>query len=335
MAKRAPRSDFDTAWKELLQRYFEAAMEFFFPQLHDEIDWTRGFSFRDKELQYAVRQAGRGKRTVDLLAEVRLRQGDRVWIFLHVEVQNQVDPGFGQRMFVCNTMLFARHRREVLSAAILGDTRRDWRPDRFRYGRAGFEAEVRFPVAKLLDYESRWGELERSQNPFAAVVMAHLKTQETRAGSETRLQWKKRVMRWLAEQGRPVDELADLFRFIDLVMTLTPNLESQFQEFVSDLEEEQKMPFLSSYERKAMTRGRQEGRQEGRQQGRHEGTLEATRNAVMDALEARFSLPPLPLRERLLRLDDPSLLMALHRAAVTVGSLDEFEKQLPRTRQAA
>jgi hypothetical protein len=50
---------------------------------------------------------------------------------------------------------------------------------------------VEFPVVKLLDYESRLDELEKSDNPFAIVVAAHLKTQATRRDFESRLQMKK------------------------------------------------------------------------------------------------------------------------------------------------
>ncbi|MBD2615002.1 hypothetical protein H6G94_27625 [Nostoc punctiforme FACHB-252] len=38
-----------------------------------------------------------------------------------------------------------------------------------------------FGTVKLLDYQSRWGELEKRNNPFAAVVMTHLKIDEVRS----------------------------------------------------------------------------------------------------------------------------------------------------------
>ena len=321
MAKRAPRSDFDTAWKELLQRHFEPAIAFFFPDVHVEIDWTRGVSFDDKELQYAVRRAGRGKRTVDLLAKVWLERGRRAWILLHVEVQNQVDPKFGQRMFICNTGLFSRHKQCVVSLGILGDTRRDWRPSEFGYGMATFRAEVRFPTVKLLDYEQRWEELEQSTSLWAKIVMAHLKTLTTRPDSETRLQWKKRLLRGMLQQGVSKDQIVDMFRFLDLVMTLAPNLEAEFQEFVSETQEEQKMAFLSSYERKAMAKGRREGAREAR--------VATARTAVLDALDARFKRTPAPLKRRIQGFGDAALLRDLYRRAITIGTLEEFEKALP------
>jgi hypothetical protein len=39
---------------------------------------------------------------------------------------------------------------------------------------------------ELLDYRVRWAELAASTNPFAVVIQAHLKTQETRHAPEER-----------------------------------------------------------------------------------------------------------------------------------------------------
>lgn len=41
------------------------------------------------------------------------------------------------------------------------------------------ESVFRFPVIKLVDYNKKWAELETSVDPFANVVLAHLKTQAT------------------------------------------------------------------------------------------------------------------------------------------------------------
>lgn len=43
--------DYDSPWKEILERYFEDFMRFFFPSIHSSIDWLKGYNFLDKELQ--------------------------------------------------------------------------------------------------------------------------------------------------------------------------------------------------------------------------------------------------------------------------------------------
>jgi hypothetical protein len=41
-------TDFDSPWKEALERYFPEFLAFFFPAAHADIDWRRGYEFLDK-----------------------------------------------------------------------------------------------------------------------------------------------------------------------------------------------------------------------------------------------------------------------------------------------
>jgi hypothetical protein len=133
---------------------------------------------------------------------------------------------------------------------------------------------------------------------------------------ETRLQWKKRILRWLYRQGRRYEEFVDLFRFMDLVMTLPPDLEQECEEAMAKYEEERKMPVLSHFERRAIEKGLQQG------------IVQATREGVLEVLHLRFIEPPPTLREQIQRLDDLAALKGLHRKAVTAGSLEEFEQEM-------
>ncbi|MCA2669279.1 MAG: hypothetical protein IM486_05450 [Microcystis sp. M114S2] len=54
------------------------------------------------------------------------------------------------------------YQKPVISLAILGDERVNWRPDSYNYTIAGCEVSLKFPTVKLLDYEERWTELEAS-----------------------------------------------------------------------------------------------------------------------------------------------------------------------------
>lgn len=49
-------SDFDSPWKEALDRFLPAFLEFFLPTVHAAIDWDRGYEALDKELQQIVRE---------------------------------------------------------------------------------------------------------------------------------------------------------------------------------------------------------------------------------------------------------------------------------------
>jgi hypothetical protein len=43
-----PRDAFDSPWKDVLEAYFQDFMQFFFPQIHADIDWSRGYDFLDQ-----------------------------------------------------------------------------------------------------------------------------------------------------------------------------------------------------------------------------------------------------------------------------------------------
>src|SRR5580692_2668469 len=133
-----PATDYDSPWKEALDRYFERCMSLFFPQAHADIDWTRGYEMLDKELQPIVRQSKQGRRYVDKLVKVWLVSGEERWLLIHVVVQTWKEDDFPRRMHVYNHRIFDRYDREVISLAILADDDPDWRPSQYGYSRWGF-----------------------------------------------------------------------------------------------------------------------------------------------------------------------------------------------------
>jgi hypothetical protein len=317
-AKPADAGEYDSPWKEALERYFEAFMSFFFPEAHAEIDWSRGYEFLDKELQQVARDAELGRRLADKLVKVWRKDGAEAWVLIHVEVQGQPETDFERRMYVYNYRTFDRFGRHVASMAVLGDSRSDWRPDRFGYELFGCTVELRFPIVKLLDYEARWEELEQSRNPFAVIVMAHLKCQETGRKPETRLQWKLRIVRCLYERGYSREDILELFRVIDWMMALPEELARRFDQSLQELEEEKRMPYITSVERHGIEKGIQEGR------------LQALRESVTDLLEARFPPVPEAIRAQIMAVEDSARLKEFLQRAAIASSMEELQASLHR-----
>ncbi len=83
---------------------------------------------------------------------------------------------------------------------------------------------------KLLDYQSHWQRLEASDNVFALIVVAHLKTSETRHAPDQRLYWKFNLVKRLYTKGFQREDVLELFRFIDWLFALPAALEAQFQQ---------------------------------------------------------------------------------------------------------
>jgi hypothetical protein len=252
-------TDYDSPWKEALDRYFEPFVALLFPEIHGQIDWSRGHEALDKEFQQVVREAEVGRRYVDKLVKVWTRDGVERWVLIHVEVQTTPDADFPRRLYVYNYRIFDRYNRPVASLAVLADDAPLWRPDEFRQSLFGCEAGLRFPAVKLLDFAAHEAALEASDNPFAKVVLAHLKAQETHADPAARHVWKVRLVRGLYERGFSANDVRELFRIIDWMMELPPALNDVFQQDVDKIQEEKRMPYVTSIERVWHARGLRKG----------------------------------------------------------------------------
>jgi hypothetical protein len=254
----------DTPWKQILEGYFPQFMAFFFPEAYREIDWRKEFDFLDSELQQVTLEAETGKRIVDKLVKVYLQNGQENWLLLHIEIQNQKEEDFSERVYIYSTRLFDKFRRAVASFAVLGDTDRHWRPQSFHQAALGSRHDFSFQIAKLVDYKERVEELVASDNPFAIVVQAHLAAQATKGkASQQRRQRKKYTLTtMLYERGWSEQEVIDLYRFIDWVLTLPLELEAAFRDDLETYERGKNMPYISAIEKMGEARGEAKGKVE-------------------------------------------------------------------------
>ena len=257
------QDDYDSPWKTLLERYFPAFLEWFFPAVAADIDWKRGHEFLDKELQKITRRAKEKRRYADKLAKVWRCDGQETWVLVHVEIQAGYEADFAERMFVYYYRLFDRYRLPLASLAVLADEQPQWRPN--RYTRHLWECEValRFPVVKLLDYEPRLAELETATNPFALATAAHLLAQATRHDARQRFISKLALTRRLYQRGWDRQEIIDLYDFMDWLLALPETLEQAYLDEIHELEETTNMRYISSAERIGMKRGQELGLQQG------------------------------------------------------------------------
>ncbi len=164
-------------------------------------------------------------------------------------------------MFSYNLRIFDKFGKPAISLAILCDADPNWRPNQYNYNYPNTRLNFEFGTVKLLDYQNRWAELEKSDNPFATVVMAHLKTQQTSKKPGDRKTWKFSLIRRLYEQGLQEKDIRNLYRFIDWVMILPKALEAEFWEEFKQFEQERTMSYVTTGERIGYERGRQEGEQ--------------------------------------------------------------------------
>lgn len=310
------RAEYDSPWKEAISYYFQPFMAFFFPTIHDGLDWNRGYEFLDKEFQQIVRDAETGRRDADKLVKVWQQNGEETWILIHIEVQSQTQTVFPERMYIYNSRIFDRYRHQVLSLAILADERESWRPDRYNYEIFGCRVLLQFPTVKLLDYSSET--LEESENPFAIIVAAHRETQQTKNDPNSRCREKLRIAKSLYQRGYQRQDILELYRLIDWMMTLPEPIQQGFQTEIRRFEEENQMSFVTYIERQA------------HQEGLEQGAIRKSRELILKILNLRFASLPEELGNRLEQIQDDSILTRLFQEAAIAKSLDTFQELLDR-----
>jgi len=172
---------------------------------------------------------------------------------------------------------------------------------------------------KLLDYQQQWSTLETSHNLFATVVMAHLKAIETRDNRTQRKEWKLALTRRLYEQGYEREDVINLFQFIDWIMSLPQELDREFWQEVIQLEEERRMPYITSVERIGIQKGIQQGIQQSQQQMR-----EILLEGIELGLELKFGELGLILLPEISQIENIEQLRAIHAGLRTVNTVEDL-----------
>jgi hypothetical protein len=252
-----------------------------------------------------MRDAETSNRVLDKLVRVRRLNGSAQNVLTHIEVQGDRVTTFEHRMFTCMYRVHDFSQLPVVGMAVLTDMENNWRPEEYRQDLWGTWIHYRFHTAKLLDWEGREAELEASDNMFAVVVQVQLVNRHTRGHVEDRYQARWSLVRRLYERQFSRIQVVDLLRFMDWVMVLPPELNQKLQQEIMELEEEKKMPYLSSFERMSMEKGRQEGQQ----------------STLLDLLHDRFGAVPEWVSSRITGADYATL-RQWTRAILTAPSID-------------
>lgn len=297
LAKNKTRSNQDSAWKDILDAYFKEFMEFFYTEIAKKIDWVAGYEALDKELQAITTESMMGKRFVDKLFKVKSLDGQEEVVLIHIEIQSQKEEEFAQRLFHYYYRIYDNNGQSILTLAILADDHQNWHPKSYQKRVFGFSVlNFDFQACKILDYQNKKEELEKSNNPFAIVVLVHLAFMMTKKDSKARSQMKFQLTRRLYEKGYQRDYVINLIKVIDWVLVIPEYLELEYKSKIHELEGQKNMSYITSFERlgrekglqEGLQEGRQQGRQQGLQQGRHEGQLSLAKKMLNKGIDLEF-----------------------------------------------
>ena len=307
----SPPDQYDSPWKEAIESAFPEFMEFFFPDIAALIDWSRGYEFLEQELRQIVRDADTGQRRVDKLVKVFRRDGAEDFVYLHLEIQGGSEAVFGKRMFTYNYRLFDRYDRPIASLALLADESPDWRPGEYTHEVLGCRHRFEFPMVKLLDFSMEEEALLAHPNPFAWVTAAHRMTRATRGDAERRYQAKRALVRVLYRKGWERRRIIEWLAILDWMMRLPEELDKRLWQEISEIEEEQRMRYVTSFERfyqeEWKEKGLKEGLEKGIEKGEALGYRKGESSLLQKQLKGRFGVLPTWVEQRLEAAEEQEL----------------------------
>ena len=278
----------DSAWKELLDECLSDFVAFFFPDIASEVDWTKRWEPKDKELAKLKPDFPEGKLYAGKLYQVWLKNGKAKWLLIHIEVQGRAHRGFARRVYDYNYRIRAKHPGiDVVSLVVITETKRPV-AGRYAWAHWGCSLVFRFPLVQLASFAGQLTELENDANPFATAVVAQLKALETRGNASLRFVWKRRLIEGLYAHGWNRERIVALFKFMEFAMKLPAELEDKIMQTIRVIEEGKQMSILAPFEIRAMEKGKLEGKLEGLQQGLQQGIENGLLEAVLLQLAHRL-----------------------------------------------
>lgn len=202
----------DALWKGIIEDLFDDFLLYFYPEwANSQVDWEKGFSFLDKELEQIWPQSDTPKRFADKLVKVHTRSGQEQWVLVHVEVQGYRDSSFPERMFTYFYRIRDRFGKNILALAILTDKHKRFHPKFFKYQFLQTSLKYRFDTFKLLEKSEE--ELYRPNNPFGLVLLTAKKATQ-KADDATLFGWKRDLVKTLYQEGYSQGKIRKILNFI-------------------------------------------------------------------------------------------------------------------------
>lgn len=257
--------DHDQLFKQLISTFFEEFIALFFPEMHQQLDFSSIKPLADEVFTDLIHGE---RRQADMVMEVSLKGQDTLLI-IHVESQSYTQEKFRERMYQYFSLLYTKYRKPILPIALFTyDTIRD-EPDIF---------EIKFPFHHVLTFrflkvelkKQNWRTFLTSDNPIAAALLSKMGYKQTE-----RIQVKKEFLRMLARMELNPAKMKLVFGFFESYMKLNKMEEETLMESLRESKDESLEEFVeklpNSWRDKGLREGREVGIKEGRKEGRKEG----------------------------------------------------------------
>ena len=317
--KKLFRFRYDKAYKWLITYFLKDAIEFLHPNLYVLIDWNKEFTFQEQELAN-LSNNNKLYIKVDKLIEFTLLDNKRVFILLHIEIQQSNPTEIAKRMFNYYTHLILKYPdKEVHSLLVYIGKEQHNNMHIFSVQNESISVEFKFTYFNLAEQSK---EFLLSKNNLLGICLFFTKMiQEKNNKEASNYTLIRETIELIKKINKSVDEYKKFINFVEEIIPINvePELDKYINqeknnimgnlshinsmkkanavvESVETLWKEGKT--LKDYITQGIKIGIQEGIQEGIQKGKQEGIKEGRQEGILTGMEKGMKTSILNLHKK-------------------------------------
>jgi predicted transposase/invertase (TIGR01784 family) len=251
---------YDEAWKEVIENLFEQFMYFYMPDVAEDIDFNKGFTFLDKEFQTIAGKSEDTSRELNKLVRVYLKNDEETWILVHIDVQEESKEEFAGRMFRYFYRTFDKYNKKIVSLAVFTGKSGTYQL-KYDYNFYRTTLCYKYRHVKLIDYKEK--HLIENKNMFALVTLAvkySLKSKTDEKDEEMKAKFIRKLIRLMKNRRYSNEKIISLFRFIETIIEVEDKKLNQliYEDIYELYEKEGDVMVLAKFEQKAMEKARED-----------------------------------------------------------------------------
>jgi hypothetical protein len=223
--------DQDDAWKNYISKDFFDCLSIIHPILFAAVDRLIAPEFLEQEMSNALRGKykvkGKEKKT-DKLVKLRLLTGEDYYIYVHLEIQDQLKDDFPERLYIYRSLISLRYITQNITTIVIF-TGKPPTEKHTIFHHECFNSFVLYKFNYFVIAEQIEKELEASDSAFALAVLAAKYTIDTEGDEQRRLKFKQKIFELAENKQFPLDKLEELLRFVLDYMLLSDEMENEFE----------------------------------------------------------------------------------------------------------
>jgi hypothetical protein len=288
-------------WQNILDHYLKDCITFFYPTIHEKINWSKGCRILDAQLQSIKFDDMVKKPFIGKLLTFTWKSGESGAILLHVTGGEDGLPAYLLRY---HSQIYHLYDLLALPLVILTDDHPDWHPKHYEFSTGGYSTlNLSLQTCKLLDYQDKKDVLKQEESLFGMMVLAYLAVMETKENPQARYSSKLELTRLSLTKEYSRNTRADVIQMINWAIRLPEELELEYLAELCELMLDKK-ECINGLKKFIRDEGYLEIYQEEYQKGYEEGKRNKKMAIARSMLDRNISLDWV---KQIMRLSDSDL----------------------------